>query len=79
MRMRVYFRGIPSSLSSVHRQDLVNGFLYQASLKRSVYLLPPSLANQEVFHFLFVESSELDDAVTNCRLYIGQLHMHRVY
>ena len=56
----------------------MNGFLYQTSLKRSVYLLLPSLANQETFHFLFVESSELDDAVANCRLYIGQLHMHRV-
>ena len=57
----------------------MNGFLPQASLTRSVYLLLPSLASQETFHFLFVESSELDDAVTNSRLYIGQLHMHRVY
>ena len=76
MRMRVYLRGIPSSLC----RSIGSGkrLLSQASLKRSVYLLLPSLANQETFHFLFVESSELDDAVANCRLYIGQLHMHRV-
>ena len=68
MRMRVYLRGIPSN-SSVICGSAGSGerLLSQASLKRSVYLLPPSLANQETFHFHFVESSELDDAVTNYR------------
>ena len=78
MRMRVYLRGIPSSV--IYRLngsgERLSFSSFSDAISDSVYLLLPSLVNQETFHFLLVESSELDDAVANCPLYIYRPPTH---
>ena len=78
MRMRIYLRGIPSSLC----RSAGSGERLSFSSFSEAICIPSTafFSESRDVSFLFVESSELDDAVANCRLYmyIGQLHMHRV-